>query len=575
MKVLSISFLLLYSTSAFAQLPGVPFNPMTAPSAGGISTIHHVLYWQNPSNIIYNEIYFSSDSISVANQDTSVRVKNGFPSTIFSSYSLSEFGSLISNTKYFWKVVEYNLNGASISPLWYFYTYGNFVFEYQCSFNTGLEGWQFFGPLGQNNWYWSNTGNAGGSPGELVFRWDPIFIGDSYFMSPVLTIPGYAAIQINFRFYEDWWSDTVVVGSAITSDNGLTWNSVWELQATTNVGPEQVSVYTEVQDSFRLGFYYTGNSNNIDFFFVDDIVISNLIPLTPPYPPSMLTAIASDVEQKVALNWTPGWAVSGLIGYKLQRKTGSPHDNSPYITILTTGLDTLYYEDIDVELNQNYTYRISSLVMGMNSQFGNEATAYVPEVVPVELTSFTASVSGSNVTLNWSTASEKNNLGFEVQRQAGSLQSAVGNGDWETIGFVAGRGTTTEISNYSFDDNLNHTHNHTLSYRLKQIDFDGSFEYSNVVEVEIGLPDQFVLEQNYPNPFNPVTTISWQSPATSHQVLKVFDVLGNEVATLVDEFREAGRYDVTFDASNVASGIYFYELKAGAYIQSRKMVVLK
>ncbi len=575
MKVLILNFLFLYPGFVLAQLPGEPFNPMTAPGANGVSITSHILYWQNPVNVLYNEIYFGSDSILVANQDTSVRVKNGFPSTVYSSYSLSEFGLLNTDTKYFWKVIEYNSNGASISPLWYFSTFAIPQFEYQCSFDTGPEGWQFFGPLGQNNWYWSNTANAGGSPGELVFRWDPIFTGDSYFMSPGFFIPGFAAMELHFKFYEDWWSDTVVVGSAITTDNGLTWTSIWELHATGNVGPEQVTAYFEVQDSFRLGFYYTGYSNNIDFFFVDDIVISNDIPLTPPLPPSMLTAIASDVEQKVSLNWTPGWAVSGLTGYKLQRKTGSPNDNSPYITILTTGLDTLYYEDTDVDLNQNYTYRINSLVMGTNSQFGNEATAYVPEVVPVELTSFTASVSGSNVTLNWSTATEKNNSGFEVQRQAGSGQSSVGKNEWETIGFVAGKGTTTEISNYSFVDKLNQTHNHTLLYRLKQIDFDGSFEYSNIIEVELGLPTQFILEQNYPNPFNPVTTIRWYSPVGSHQVLKVFDVLGNEVATLVDEFRDAGRYEVTFDAVNLASGIYIFELRAGAYFQFRKMVVLK
>ncbi len=196
-------------------------------------------------------------------------------------------------------------------------------------------------------------------------------------------------------------------------------------------------------------------------------------------------------------------------------------------------------------------------------------------IIPVELTSFTALVSGRNVTLNWSTATETNNSGFEVLRRVGSRQSSLGNEDWETSGFVEGNGTTTEISNYSFNDNLNHTHNHTLSYRLKQIDFDGSFEYSNIIEVEIGLPDQFVLEQNYPNPFNPSTTISWQSPVGGHQVLKVIDILGNEVATLVDEFREAGRYEVTFDASNVASGIYFYELRTNDNVQSKKMILIR
>ncbi len=99
--------------------------------------------------------------------------------------------------------------------------------------------------------------------------------------------------------------------------------------------------------------------------------------------------------------------------------------------------------------------------------------------------------------------------------------------------------------------------------------------YTVPVEIEIGLPTQFSLEQNYPNPFNPVTTISWQSPVSSHQVLKVFDVLGNEVATIVDEFREAGRHEATFDGSGLAGGIYFYELKSGSYIQSKKMILIK
>ena len=566
MKNSVLVLLLLVSIQNFAQLPGEPFNPMTAPGAKGISNTQHVLFWQNPVDILYNEIYFSSDSILVANQDTTVRVKNGFPATIFSSYSLSEYGTLQGNTKYFWKVVENNNNGSSISPVWYFTTFAIQQFEYQCSFDTGLEGWQFLGPLGQSNWYWSNTANAGGSPGELVFRWDPIFTGDSYFMSPNLIVPWGAEFDLYFRFYEDWWSDTVVVGAAITYDNGSTWESIWELHATGNVGPDHVYVPFEVQDSFRLGFYYTGNSNNIDFFYMDDIAVSSILPLTPPYPPSMLVATASDEEQKVSLSWNPGWAVSGLYGYQLQRKTGDPNTNSPYITIVATGIDILNFEDLEVELNQIYTYRIRSLVMGLNSQYGNEATAYVPEVVPVELTSFTASVSGSDVTLNWSTATETNNLGFEILRFAQ-------NDIWQAIGFVGGNGTTTEIKTYFYkDENLSVG---KYQYRLKQIDYDGSVEYSNVVEVEIGLPTQFILEQNYPNPFNPVTTISWQSPASSHQVLKVFDVLGNEVATLVDEFRDAGRYEVIYDASNLASGIYIFELRAGAFFQSRKMVVLK
>jgi hypothetical protein len=200
--------------------------------------------------------------------------------------------------------------------------------------------------------------------------------------------------------------------------------------------------------------------------------------------------------------------------------------------------------------------------------------------IPVELTSFTASVSGSNVTLNWSTATESNNYGFEIQRTQSSTlpagrQEVKGQKDWETIGFVEGNGTTTEISNYSFFDILNLTHNHTLRYRLKQIDFDGSFTYSNEIKVEFTIPAEFALEQNYPNPFNPSTRIKYQVSSISKVVLKVYDVLGNEIATLVNELKPAGIYEVEFNASSLSSGVYFYQLKAENFSFVRKMILIR
>ncbi len=115
-----------------------------------------------------------------------------------------------------------------------------------------------------------------------------------------------------------------------------------------------------------------------------------------------------------------------------------------------------------------------------------------------------------------------------------------------------------------------------LSYRLKQVDYDGSFEYSDEVEVMNSItPDEYFLSQNYPNPFNPSTKISWQVPVGSHQTLKIYDVLGNEVATLVDEYKPAGSYEVEWNAAGLPSGIYFYQLKAGSFVESKKMVLLK
>ncbi|MCA2004149.1 MAG: T9SS type A sorting domain-containing protein, partial [Ignavibacterium sp.] len=175
------------------------------------------------------------------------------------------------------------------------------------------------------------------------------------------------------------------------------------------------------------------------------------------------------------------------------------------------------------------------------------------------------------VELNWSTATETNNRGFEIQRS--QMSEVKSQNSWQSIGFVNGKGTTSGPQYYSFTDkNLNAG---TYTYRLKQVDFDGSFEYSNEIEVDVLSPDKFVLEQNYPNPFNPTTIISWQSPISGHQTLKVYDILGKEVVTLVNEYKEAGRYKIEFDASNIPSGIYYYKISAGSFSDVKKMMVIK
>ena len=186
-------------------------------------------------------------------------------------------------------------------------------------------------------------------------------------------------------------------------------------------------------------------------------------------------------------------------------------------------------------------------------------------VVPVELSSFTANVNGTNVSLNWSTATETNNNGFEVQRKS--------NEGFVTIGFVKGKGTTTEVQNYSFTDSKVQVGSY--SYRLKQVDFDGSFEYSNVVNVDLTAPDVFALEQNYPNPFNPSTMISYSIPQNSFVTIKVYDIIGNEVAALVNQTQSAGKYDIRFDASNLSNGVYLYSIKADNFTSTKKMILLK
>jgi len=196
--------------------------------------------------------------------------------------------------------------------------------------------------------------------------------------------------------------------------------------------------------------------------------------------------------------------------------------------------------------------------------------------LPVELTSFTANVSGSQVTLNWKTATEVNNFGFEVERSLSSHSSSL-NGHsltevWETIGFVAGSGNSNSVKEYSFTDNLNHSSiqsfNHSFRYRLKQIDNDGTFAYSKEIEVENLRPSTFDLRQNYPNPFNPSTVISYQLPEDSRVSLKIFDILGNEVAELVNMQQEAGYYNYELGIGNfqLSSGVYLYRIVAGDFV---------
>jgi hypothetical protein len=191
-------------------------------------------------------------------------------------------------------------------------------------------------------------------------------------------------------------------------------------------------------------------------------------------------------------------------------------------------------------------------------------------IIPVELLSFTGTVDGNDVTLSWSTATELNNSGFEIQR---ALKNSSSNLEWTKIGFVNGNGTTTELKTYSYIDKNLPFNNYF--YRLKQIDFDGSYVYSPEIEVNFSSPATFELSQNYPNPFNPLTTISYQIKEQGLVQLKVYNLLGQEIATLVNEVQPAGIYESLFDASNLPSGVYIYSLRVNDFVQNNKMTLLK
>ncbi|MBK8983077.1 MAG: T9SS type A sorting domain-containing protein [Ignavibacteria bacterium] len=195
--------------------------------------------------------------------------------------------------------------------------------------------------------------------------------------------------------------------------------------------------------------------------------------------------------------------------------------------------------------------------------------------LPVELTSFTSSVSGRNVMLNWTTSSELNNSGFEIERSEFKPQNSNQNlYDWIKVGFSNGNGTVSTAKNYLFTDLGLNTGKY--NYRLKQIDFNGNFEYYNLApEVEIGKPNKFNLSQNYPNPFNPSTKINYELPSDGTVSIKLFDMTGREVAVILNEVKAAGFYSVNFDAGNLPSGTYIYRFSHNQFTDSKKMLLMK
>jgi hypothetical protein len=234
----------------------------------------------------------------------------------------------------------------------------------------------------------------------------------------------------------------------------------------------------------------------------------------------------------------------------------------------SSGTWTGFAENVISELLKNRLYfNVHSTDHGSGEIRGQiEFSNIVSGNIPVELTSFSAYINEKNVLLNWTTATETNNLGFEIEKQIGNV--------WQKIGFVKGKGTSSELHSYSFTEK--NVGNGKYSYRLKQIDFDGSFEYSNVISINIGTPLSFRMSQNYPNPFNPSTIINFQIPEKTNVSLKVYDILGREVITLLNEVKEPGIYNINFNAAGFSSGVYIYKLSTGnGNISVKKMTLIK
>jgi hypothetical protein len=283
------------------------------------------------------------------------------------------------------------------------------------------------------------------------------------------------------------------------------------------------------------------------------IAVDPLFAINPINTQHCVTATVVDQNNVPQNNVTIDWTLVGVNGpNSTTTQTGQNGQTQFCYVGANAGLDTIIA-----------TIRSTGASARAVKQWDN--------ALPVELTSFTSTVSGTDVTLNWATSKEINNSGFDIERS--SVAS-----EWTKVGNVSGNGTTNETRSYSFTDK--NLASGKYSYRLKQIDFNGNYEYFNLSnEIEIGVPQKFDLAQNYPNPFNPSTKINFALPKDGNIVMSVFDNSGRLVSKVAEGFRTAGYYSVDFSAANLSSGVYFYKLEftgsGSEFTKTMKMTVLK
>ncbi|MCK6604864.1 MAG: hypothetical protein L6Q59_08215 [Ignavibacteriaceae bacterium] len=286
--------------------------------------------------------------------------------------------------------------------------------------------------------------------------------------------------------------------------------------------------------------------------------------------PGNLQAVSPQYN-RVNLTWNDN--SSAETGYSLERKNGDSTSSNIYSEVALLPAGTTSFTDTTVSGNSGYTYRIKALSQSNYSDYSNQAQ--VVTLVPVELASFSGTVSGQEVILNWTTSSEKNNLGFEIERKL--------NDEWKKIGFMNGHGTTTEISSYSMTDSYKDiSFKGSAEYRIRQIDFDGSYSYPGIISVEVDFtPKEYALYQNYPNPFNPSTIVKYALPFESKVNLQVFDLKGELISEPVNEIQNIGYYEVAINAGRLASGMYLYVINASPvsggenFRQIKKMILMK
>ena len=378
------------------------------------------------------------------------------------------------------------------------------------------------------------------------------FCGGNY-STATITKPGIDKVWLNIDLpFNNSNNGTVVSGSNGWTDVASLFFDITNANDTLRLIWLMTNPYWGIYDANNTTMWNPGTPQNLNYIINNDVT-----------PPQLVSAELINLNTLV-LNFSEQLNINTV-------RSINNYSISSGISVLNA---VLSFTEVTLTTSNHVSGTYTVTVNNVTDLAGNVIDPNYNSIsnytLPVELSSFSAVVRNNQVTLNWITESEINNYGFEVERALFSTSDPRG---WEQIAFVNGNGNSNSPKEYSYIDN-NLIGGNKFLYRLKQIDNDGQFEYSKIVEVEV-IPTVSILFQNYPNPFNPSTKISWQSTVDSRQVLKVYDTLGNEIITLLDEYKTAGSYEVNFEANNLASEIYIYKLFTDYHTETKKMLLLQ
>lgn len=580
--LLSTALALALWCDTFAQGPGQATNPNPPDSSIDIQPWISELSWDNPPGTEHTNVWMG--------------IHPDYLTSVYSGRAINsiQFSATLEYRKsYFWRIDASDQTGTTEGNIWLFTTLGTLGFwqiSFIDSFNTGTINWEISNNGGDCIWDTMNLCRTSYdmpvTADGFVFSADGARcgVGTSTFSTATLNSPlDLVNHSEAFVFWDnDWYTKdtTDAVFVELSIDSGLSWISIWQRPG---ISFRKSQVFVDITNHLQIEPLLlrlrTIQNGSDSWWAIDNLFIGVSNILSPQTPASNLIAFGLTNNNYDSVWVDLEWIGAGGIatGHRIKRKLGDQYSQYMYLNIADVAISTSSYKDITVEDETYYTYKIGIFEGPFEFyRYSNESTIITPPI-PVELTSFTATVIGNNVQLYWVTATELNNYGFDILRQAQD-------DEWVTMGFVPGQGTTTKAQHYSFIDEA--VSSGIYRYRLKQIDYDGSLEYSETVEVEVSLPTKFLLEQNYPNPFNPTTIIKYTIPSQKNPLLggdyrgglitiKVFDVLGNEVARLVNEVKSSGNYEVEFNGNDLTSGIYFYRLSANDFSETKKMILLR